>query len=183
MKINQSNNQDGCTWLAKGKSREYSENEIYPDGMCPWLYYSAYPYMLGLLFGADFMHNSDGDANVACPAINGVRSFVRKREHPGHIEDSRISPKSHFVIYTEIVGVGECGDAGDCPKGHKVGDRFIFPTSMKEQYMCPAAWYQTFPFLTGKIDLPECLKMDAIKCPDWDRPDMVADIESYNLDD
>ena len=177
MKIVQSCAQTGCSWLPKGQSREYSEEEIYPNGMCPWFYFSAYPYMLGLLFGADFMHNSDGDANVACPAKNGCRALVKKREHPGSFDDPRISPETHFVIYTEVV------DVGDCPAGHEVGERFLFPTCLKEHFLCPAAWYQAFTFISKRLPVPECLDHNAIGCPDWSRPDMIVGIENNGMDD
>jgi uncharacterized repeat protein (TIGR04076 family) len=172
MKIRQTNQAVGCSWISKGETRTYKSDEIYPDGICPFLYYSAYPYMLGLLFGADFMHSEEGDANVCCPAPGGCRAFVRRRAHPGVVDDKRIDPKSSFVIFAEVVAVE------DCPAGHTKGQKFLFPTCMKEQHMCPASWYQGFPFMMAEIERPPCLDPGAVHCPDWDRPDMRVEIIS-----
>ena len=92
-------------------------------------------------------------------ARNGVRTLVRKRPHPGYIEDERIGSENTYVIYTEVVGVGQC------PHGHAVGDKFVFPTSMKEQSLCPASWYHTFPFMDEPV--PECIDTGSVRCPDW----------------
>ena len=74
-------------------------------------------------------------------------------------EDKRISSDTSFVIFAEVVSVG------NCPAGHKVGDKFIFPTCMKKEYACPAAWYHAFPLMDEII--PECIDREAVRCPDW----------------
>ena len=68
----------GCPYIPQDPHKTYSKKEIYPNGMCPWLYYSTYPYMLGLLFGADFKLNEQGDAWVGCPAKDGCKTHVKK---------------------------------------------------------------------------------------------------------
>ena len=169
--IKQINKTGGCSWIEKNSSKEFEDGQIYPDNICPLLYYSCYPYMLGLLFGADFMHSKEGDANVSCPALNGVKAFVRKRNIPCEITDEKITKDMKFVIYIDIVGVGKC------PLNHKINDKFIFPSSMKENYLCPAAWYNSFPFLAKKYLHFECLDETTVKCPDWDRTDIILNIK------
>lgn len=155
----QNKNKIGCPYHPKDTTKEFCGEEIYPYGICPWLYYAAYPYMLGLLYGANFKYNKMGDAWVICPAKDGCRTLVKKRKHPGIFKDPRISPSNYFVIYVEVVSVGSC------PAKHKVGQKFIFPTCMQEDYLCPAAWFHAFPFM----DKPKlkCLNTNAIRCPDW----------------
>lgn len=159
VKIVQNRNRIGCAYHPKNTVRAYSDKEIYPYGICPWLYYSTYPYMLGLLYGADFKYNKMGDAWVICPAKEGCKVLVKKRRHPGIFRDSRIAADHHFVIYVEVVSVGRC------PAGHKAGQKFLFPTCMKEHYLCPAAWFQAFPFIDKPR--PKCLNVNVIRCPDW----------------
>lgn len=166
-KLKQNKNEIGCPYHPKGTTKTFQKDEIYPYGICEWLYYSAYPYMLGILYGADFRYNEQGDAWVMCPAKNGCKTLVRKREHPGVFDDKRIKPFNNFVIYVEVVNVGEC------PANHKVGDKFPFPTCMKEHYMCPAVWYQSFPM--QKIEVPECMNQGEIRCPDW-KSDVTIDL-------
>jgi len=157
--IIQNRNEIGCAYHLKDTTRTYSDEEIYPYGICPWLYYATYPYMLGLLYGANFGFNEEGDAWVTCPAKDGCKTLVRRRNHPGVFDDPRIASDNYFVIYVEVISVGSC------PAGHEVGHRFVFPTCMKEHYVCPAAWFHAFPFLN--IPKPECIDINAIRCPDW----------------
>lgn len=149
-----------CPYALNEKIEDYSTEQVYPDGICPWLYHATYPYMLGLLYGADFRFNKEGDANVACPAANGCRTLVRRRSDPNLFPDKAKAPGTSFVIFTEVTEVG------DCPKGHRRGDRFLFPTCNKSESMCPAAWYQAFPLMNEKV--PDCIEKDAVRCPDWE---------------
>lgn len=158
-KLFQNKNTADCPYHPKGVSKEFRGEQIYPYGICPWLYYSVYPYMLGLLYGANFKYNKMGDAWAMCPAKDGCRTIIRKRKHPGNFKDPRISLDNYFVIYAEVISVGAC------PAKHKVGQKFIFPTCMQKHYACPAAWYQAFPFMNNPVY--KCLNRNAIRCPDW----------------
>lgn len=158
-KIVQNKTKIGCDYHPKGTTRTYTDESIYPYGICPWLYYAVYPYMLGLFYGADFRYNKEGDAWVMCPAKDGCRTLVRKRLNTGIFDDQRIGSENTFVVYTEIVEVGSC------PMEHAVGAKFIFPTCMKEHYVCPAAWFNAFPLMD--TPRPNCLDLEEIRCPDW----------------
>ena len=158
-KIIQNKNKIGCSYHPKNITKAYSNEEIYPYGICPWLYYATYPYMLGLLYGANFKYNRMGDAWVMCAARDGCRTLVKKRKYPGIFKDRRISSLNSFVIYVEIISLGAC------PAGHKVGQKFVFPTCMKDNYICPAAWFHAFPFLDERR--PKCIDINAVRCPDW----------------
>ncbi len=128
--------------------------------MCPWLYNTVYPYMLGLLYGAQFSWNAQGDCNVCCPAAEGVEVIVRRRDNDGTF-DPRIDSSMVFVIFAEIIKV-----RGKCPCGHEVGQRIPFPTCMVKHFMCPAAFHNIFPLL--RLAPPSCISMDRLRCPDWD---------------
>ncbi len=149
-----------CEWHREKSDVEFESDKILPQGICPWLYHTVYPYFLGLLYGAKFSWNEKGDCNVCCPAGNGVDVIVQKRDNDGNF-DPRISEDMSYVIFAEVVDVH-----GKCPYKHKKGDRFIFPTSMKEHYMCPAGFNNVFPFLDLKV--PPCIDKKKLRCPDWD---------------
>jgi len=161
-----------CPWHGKHKKGKlFSSPEIFPQGVCPWLYNSIYPYFLGLYYGARFSWNEEGDCNVCCPAAKGVDIVVRLRPNDGKF-DKRIAPSMKFVIFAEIVSV-----LGNCPHGHSVGQRIIFPTCMVEHFMCPAAWHNIFPLMQPK--LPLCIDLKNLRCPDWN--DMIYfDISKIN---
>lgn len=149
-----------CKWHQEKDGQVFDAHNTLPGGACPWLYHSLYPYFLGMLYGARYDYNEMGDCQVCCPAANGVNTIVRKRDNDGSF-DSRISSEMRYVIFAEVVGV-----KGDCPAGHKVGDRIIFPTCMPEYFMCPAGFNNVFPFL--KLKLPSCINKKRLRCPDWE---------------
>jgi uncharacterized repeat protein (TIGR04076 family) len=59
---------------------EFIINEITPEGMCAWAYYTLYPFSTVLRFGGSFPWESDaGKSVVACPdAENPVRFELRR---------------------------------------------------------------------------------------------------------
>jgi len=145
-----------CPYHTEEKS--FEDKTIFPNNICPILYHTIYPYFLSLFYGAKFDYNKKGDCNVGCPAINGVDTLIKKRENNG-LFDSRISKDMKFVIFAEVINVGEC------PNKHKIGDKFIFPTCMKEYYICPGGLNNVFPFID--IEIPKCIDKTKLRCPDW----------------
>ena len=150
-----------CSWHGdKPLGKRFNSDEIFSSKCCPLLYHSVYPYFLGLLYGAKFSWNDRGDCNTNCPAADGVDVIVKKRDNDGSF-DPRIGDDMQYVIFAEIVKV-----RGHCPQGHQVGDRIIFPTSMIEGHMCPAALNNVFPLLD--LDVPSCIDRSNLRCPDYD---------------
>ncbi len=150
-----------CKYLPVKSERSYPDSEIYPDNICPWLYYSAYPYMLGLHYGANFKQNEFGDALVSCPAKDGCKVIISKRnieDIPELFKDSRIDSKYSFAIFLEI------RESGNCSRGYKQNQKFFFPTCMEKDFICPAAWYQSF--LLTNPQKPSCISLEEIHCPD-----------------
>jgi len=139
-----------CPWHGcHPDGKEYTPDEIFPHGVCPYLYHSLYPYFLGLLYGAEEMQN----IWVCCPAEHGVNCYVRKDT----MDDG------WWTIYAEITSIGE-----GCPYNHYKGQTIIFPTGNKKQYLCPAGVNNIFPFLD--LEVPSCINKKKIKCPDWKDP-------------
>ena len=158
-----------CLWHKDHlDGRSYSEEELFPNRVCPFLYHSIYPYFLGLHFGAKFSWNELGDANTNCPAAKGVDVIVKKRPNDGSF-DPRIPSSMQHVIHAEVYDVH-----GECPYGHKRGDIIVFPTCMKQYYLCPAGINNVFPFL--KLDVPSCIDPSNLRCPDFN------DVITYALD-
>lgn len=148
-----------CVYHLNRKGKIFVDEEILPHRICPWLYNSVYPYFLGLLYGARFDFNEEGDCNVCCPSAHGVDTIVKLRSNDGSF-DSRIDKDIKFVIFAEIIKVN-----GDCPYGHREGQKIPFPTCMKKYFMCPAAFHNVFPIMT--LDTPSCINKNNLRCPDW----------------
>ncbi|MBX7136868.1 MAG: hypothetical protein K1X83_02705 [Oligoflexia bacterium] len=160
LKIIQGETKKTCQWHRNTDGEVYGDVGILPNGTCPWLYHTLYPYFLGMLYGARFHFNEHGDCQVCCPAHKGVDVVVKKRDNDGTY-DPRIPAHMTYVIFAEVIGV-----KGDCPYGHKVGDKVIFPTCMPEHYMCPAGFNNVFPFLD--LEPPACIDKSQMRCPDWE---------------
>lgn len=152
-----------CPWHKNEKEtgRLYTADHIFTNKVCPIMYHALYPYFLGALFGARYAYNEQGDCNVCCPAEYGVDVLVKVRPNDGTF-DREVPSDWRDVIHAEVVAVH-----GECDYGHKVGDRFIFPTprGMRTTYACPAGINNLFPFLS--IEKPKCINLSRLRCPDW----------------
>ena len=150
-----------CPWH-KGHQKSgktYRAKELFASGICPILFHTLYPYFLGALFGAKYHYNAKGDCQVCCPAEKGVDLLVKVRPNDGKFEKGVPADWRH-VIHAQVVKVN-----GPCDYGHKVGDRFVFPTCMKEKYACPSGVHTVFPFL--KLAFPKCINVKRLRCTDW----------------
>jgi uncharacterized repeat protein (TIGR04076 family) len=159
---------DKCHWHRNNKDGSYySEDAMFPQGICPFLWHSIYPYLLGRLFGAKGSYDQDGTFQVCCPAMKGVDVLVKKTANDGHMDAEWVPSDWRDTIYAEVVKVGSC------PHGHTVGKRFIFPTCAyrandsrwRNFFACPAGVYNSFPFLN--LTVPSCIDKNKIRCPDW----------------
>jgi uncharacterized repeat protein (TIGR04076 family) len=150
-----------CPWHREHQEagKIYCADEIFTSSVCPIMFHTLYPYFLGALFGAKYAYNEQGDCNVCCPAEKGVDVLVRVRPNDGRFEEG-VPGDWRDVIHAEVMKVN-----GPCDYGHKVGDRFVFPTCMKSKYACPAGIHNLFPFL--KIETPKCINPSRLRCPDW----------------
>lgn len=168
LRIQQLNTQAICRAHRSSPGRVFTEEEILPDGICPWLYHSVYPYFLALIYGARFDFNEYGDVHVCCPAADGVDCIVRKRENDGTFGE-KVGSNVQTLAFAEIVR------AGACPHGHRIGQRYVFPSVMKDHYLCPAGLNNLFPLL--RLEPPSCIDRNRIRCPDW------KDTILFNIDE
>lgn len=150
-----------CPWH-KGNAengKAYEASRMFPDGVCPIMWHTLYPYFLGALYGAKFTYNEQGDCHVCCPAEKSVDVLVKVRPNDGKFP-GWVPADWRDVIHAEVVKVN-----GPCDYGHKVGDRFVFPTCKKTEFACPAGVHNLFPFLD--IETPSCINRERVRCTDW----------------
>jgi hypothetical protein len=119
---------------------------------CPILLHSLYPYFLGLLYKADMQN-----IWVCCPAEHGIDVLIRRETNNGQFPDV---PNDWWVIYAEVVKVN-----GDCDYEYILGEKILFPTCYKKEFICPAGVNNIFPFLD--IEVPKCINKKKLRCPDW----------------
>ena len=150
----------------------YKNKEIFKNGVCPILYHTLYPYFLGALYGAKFTYNEQGDCHVCCPAEKGIDVLVKVRPYDKGFGDE-VPSDWRDVIHAEVVKVN-----GECDYNHKVGDRFVFPTCTKTDFICPAGVNNIFPFLD--VPIPSCINTKKLRCPDW-LEDIYYSIEEEDM--
>lgn len=150
-----------CAWhkAEQETGRVYTKDGLLTSGVCPIMFHTLYPYFLGAVFGAKYAYNDRGDCQVCCPAKKGVDVIVKVRPWDDKMPEE-VPSDWRDVIHAEVVNVN-----GPCDYDHKVGDRFIFPTCLREKSACPAGFYNLFPFLD--IETPTCIDKSNLRCPDW----------------
>lgn len=160
-----------------------------PIGLCLEAYHNAYPYCLGMLYGAEFESEGSPPPLIRCPSpenyvimeiaksplslrfkfLNIIKRIVNKF-FPIAIPRHRIFLKVRKVV-------------GDCPKKHKAGEVFefnlgnmqltkntIIPLGYPSE-MCPAAFDNVYPFigvysLSKKFPWTKDGSPSIIQCPD-----------------
>ena len=144
-----------------------------PKGLCLDLYFAAYPYFLGLLYGAEFSWEKDKDAvNAQCPAPDGNVHFEVRRV-PLRKEVISRGVRKKYKIMLKIAHVekktGEYIN-NSCICSHKVGEEFEFNQGDFLEQMCPAAFYNIYPVLKLMLNGgKECWKKNNrvyMQCPD-----------------
>jgi len=150
-----------CKWhnQYEDSGYSYSLEEMIPEGFCPIMFHTLYPYFLGAIFGAKYTYNEQGDCHVCCPAKHSVDVLVKVRDNDGSFGEDVVAGWRN-VFFAEVVKVN-----GPCDFEYCVGDKLIFPISNRKRYMCSASVNSMFPFLN--IDIPNCIDLDKIRCPDW----------------
>jgi uncharacterized repeat protein (TIGR04076 family) len=143
-----------------------------PKGMCLDLYFSAYPYCLSLLYGAEFSWEKDKNAvNAQCPSPSGsVHYEVRRENLEQEVMSNGIRKKRRIMIKVTKVEEKKDKYENDCICQHKVGDEYEFNQGDFLDYICPAAFYNIFPTLKtllngGKAPWGKGKEID-IECPD-----------------
>ncbi len=146
-----------CPW----HKDEQDTGRIYRGftGNCPFAFHSLYPYFLGLVFGANYGWNEQGDCQVCCPAERSVDFIVKKRPYEERF-GMRVPTDWRDVIHAEVVNVN-----GECEYEYKPGEIIFFPTFDKKNHICPAGVFNLFPFL--EIPVPGCINKNKLRCPDW----------------
>jgi uncharacterized repeat protein (TIGR04076 family) len=74
----------GCPYFAPGETTRLSD--LLPARMCPDLFFTAYPYVLGLAGGAWYNWSREKDVVAAqCPAPRGKVAFAARRKTREHV--------------------------------------------------------------------------------------------------
>jgi len=138
----------------RGINEIYKTSELAPEGLCPHLYYIAYPYCLSLLYEADFSKMKDKDFIHAqcsgCPCNEECQFEVRRIPLTKEIERNGIKKNKEIII---TILKSTCW--------YKAGEIFKFNQGDDLTRICPAAFYCMYPYLIKPIKEP--IK---IQCPD-----------------
>jgi len=153
--------------------QEIHFQESLPKRMCPYLYVSAYPYALSLLYDAEFSWRKkiDKDSVVAqCFRPVNQMIFKVKRIANPNIDEERLKryEEERYKIFIELIEKrGEINDCSDC-LGYKsmiVGREFEFNRGDLPG-ICPAAFNQMLPSLFEIMFYKKNIDAVQFACPD-----------------
>jgi len=72
--------QEGTCGAGHKVGDEFDVSGPTPAGMCPWAFYTMFPFLVGLLYGGTFPWEKDPDkATVACPDADNPVVFELRR--------------------------------------------------------------------------------------------------------
>ena len=138
-----------------------------PKGMCLHAYFSAYPYCLSLMYGAEFIFMPDPNTiTFQCPSpIDPVVMEARRVK----LDEKKI--KVIIEVKDRIPLKNACEDSchGICPM--KSGQEFEFNHMGQRPEICPAGFMHIFPYLTallggGKVPWQTGNNSFLVHCPD-----------------
>ncbi len=173
---------DTCKYYRKEGGETFDLNHLGPPGICLDLYSAAYPYCLGLLYGAQFSWEQDKNAvNAQCPVPEGNVHFEVRRI-PLEKMVIREGIKKNYDILIKIIDIEKSSrkyqDCSSCP--HKPGQEFEFNQGDHLDQMCPAAFYSIYPTLKTIINggKSSWTKNDKfyMRCPD-NKPNITFEIQ------
>ncbi|MBF0247641.1 MAG: TIGR04076 family protein [Alphaproteobacteria bacterium] len=121
--------------------------DLAPEGLCLHAYFTAYPYILGMLHKVEFDWMKDNPDHVyaQCPALSSPRILDIHRE---------IDAEGRFHVRVSVDGINDAVDIPgaircDCPHGG--GETFEVNQGDGNGF-CPAAFNQLFPYLSSFLN-------------------------------
>lgn len=135
----------GCKYH-RNTGETFKLEEMAPKGLCLHAYFTAYPYVLGMLHNVqyDWMTDNPDHVYAQCPALVTPRVIDIYREHD---DDGNLKVFVRIDSINEevnIKGAKKC----DCP--HAGGETFEVNQG-DGQGFCPAAFNQLFPYIKNFV--------------------------------
>lgn len=160
-----------CKYYRK-ESETFDIEHLGPKGLCLDLYYTAYPYFLALLYGAEFSWERDKNiVHAQCPAPAGNIHFEVKRiPLKDEVISKGIKKKCRIILRITKIEEADSEYANNCVCTHKVGQEFEFNQGDFLSQMCPAAFYSIYPVIKTLLnDGKACWENQGkvfVQCPD-----------------
>lgn len=166
----------------KKKGQIYPASAIAPKGLCPELFYAAYPACLAVLYNGKPMRGRPRkkgmqETIISCPAPEGVKVRVRSEEvlpRPlkilkEFVEEVCKKLYRGFDAPFRRVTIEVIKTSPNCPKDYKIGQGFQFNIDKKDE-LCPAGFAAIYPFLRLLSDVnnhKELANSVCVHCPDY----------------
>ncbi len=144
---------------------EFDIELLAPRGMCLDAYFSAYPYCLSLMYGAEFKFMPEPNTvTFQCPAP--LRPVVMEARR------IKIDEKNTKIVITvkDILKLdNKCADTCKCQM--KIGEVFEFNHMGQRPEICPAGFLHIFPYLScllrgGSLPWSTGKSSFLVHCPD-----------------
>lgn len=160
-----------CPVYHKAVGQVFDVSQFVPKGLCVEAFHAAYPFCLGLLYGATYERDEAGQAicHTYCPRGKaGIRLRISTAPLTSFNHVIRNLLKKilrtvcgyHIdVVERKVVLRVVEGRCSTCP--HEIGETFEFNIGGKSE-LCPAAFNSIFPHLKGA----RTQSAVTISCPD-----------------
>jgi uncharacterized repeat protein (TIGR04076 family) len=164
----------------KHQGQEFRLAEMVPEGLCPSLFFRAYPGALSALYAGSpskwgLRTREDRERKVACPMAGGVTLNIASRSTAPRF---LVMLKEVLEQIMRFLGRGVdlplrkvdliITSVGLCPRHRQSGEVFEFNVDKNEE-LCPAAFSSIYPYIGKQSDLiyPSRTNVTQIHCPDY----------------
>jgi len=175
LKIKVASKNSWCKYY-KTKGVDYTLDKIASCGFCPEAFHVAYPYCLGLLYGADF--GSGNSVVIKCPLPEGgigmqiealpIKNLIKKIYNKIKRVINFFGYPADYIDKIIMIKVIEKGKG--CPYNFENLQTFEFNTE-NGCGICPASFDAVYPYLHGLFKgvtqhYPHKLPAAIAQCPD-----------------
>lgn len=156
-----------CKYKLHQRPGSFKASLLAPKGMCLDAYFSAYPYCLGLMYGAQFRFMKDPNTiTFQCPSPTRPIVIEARRIRLGR---KRIKVMMRVIDILRLKNSCEDSCKGRCSA--KIGQEFEFNHMGQCPQMCPAGFLHIFPYLTtllrgGRVPWATGKNSFLVHCPD-----------------
>lgn len=163
-----------CRYHKFSTCKNFNLEKLSPPGLCPDLFYLAYPWCLMKLYENKLKIEQDKNPLViSCPnSKNEVKLVITKfptksaKLRVKFMDLIRKFGKNADIPFYKI-SMKIINNSKDCPRGHCKGQNFYFNSGLGfKKSICPAAFNNIYLFLHSilrGVNLPKPLRID---CPD-----------------
>ncbi len=172
---------------------KFESSEVAPEGLCPEVYYLAYPYLFAIVYGAKLRTGKGEGFQFTCPNADApvkfevIKTKLSPHDRIKNVVKKVISPFFHIAMMHSGIDL-KVIDIPDslplkCPHSSVKKGRVYHINFGQFNNLCPAAFRSLFPYtainyLRKKEN--RGILTDLVACPDH-RKNLIFDISNKDI--